>query len=150
MKLFLWISGFFILAYSHLSLADQQQASLVVNIGNINQEGGYFIVSIYKDENSFLKKADMVFIYDFSELDKVQGGDASLTIKQVPFGSFALGVVHDVNGNKEMDTKIFGIPAEPVGFSNNPRNKFGPPKFKQSVFTFSEDRQKLQIDLLEI
>ena len=150
MKFFFVIFGFFMLAHAHLSVADQQQSSLVVNIGNINHEGGHFIISIYKDESSFLKKADMVFIYDFSELDKTHAGDTSLTIKQLPFGSFALGVVHDVNGNKEMDTKIFGIPAEPVGFSNNPRNKFGPPKFKQSVFTFSEDQQQLQINLLEI
>jgi uncharacterized protein (DUF2141 family) len=150
MKLFLMLFSFFIFTGSPLNLVAQQQGSLIVNIGNINHDSGYFIVSIYKDENTFLKTADQTLVYSFNELDKSQGDYASLTIEQIAFGKFSLGITHDVNSNKKMDTKVFGIPAEPVGFSNNPKNKFGPPKFKQSIFDFSSDKQIIQIDLIEI
>jgi len=48
-------------------------------------------------------------------------------------GSYALKLFLDTNGNQELDSGIFG-PTEPYGFSNNARQPFGPPEFKEARF----------------
>ena len=39
-----------------------------------------------------------------------------------------------------MDTKIFGIPKEPYGFSNDATGFMGPPKFKDAKFTIEANK----------
>jgi uncharacterized protein (DUF2141 family) len=49
-------------------------------------------------------------------------------------GKYAVSVVHDLNGNKRTDTKMFGIPTEDWGVSNNIRPKMRAPKFEEAAF----------------
>lgn len=60
-------------------------------------------------------------------------GDRRLTFSGLPSGTYALTVLHDENANNRLD-KSLGIPREGIGFSNNPRLRFGPPRFSQSRF----------------
>lgn len=46
-------------------------------------------------------------------------------------GSYAVALFHDENGNGRLD-KFVGIPREGIGFSNNPRLQFSPPKFNEA------------------
>jgi uncharacterized protein (DUF2141 family) len=46
----------------------------------------------------------------------------------VPAGRYALSVFHDENANRKLDT-LAGIPKEGFGFSQNPKIRFGPPRF---------------------
>lgn len=48
-------------------------------------------------------------------------------------GNYALSLIHDENGNGKLDTRL-GIPREGIGFSRNPRLRFGPPKFADVRF----------------
>jgi uncharacterized protein (DUF2141 family) len=49
-------------------------------------------------------------------------------------GSYAVSVIHDENGNRQLDKSFVGIPTEGVGFSHNPRVTFGPPPFSKARF----------------
>ena len=42
--------------------------------------------------------------------------------------------MHDENRNGKLDTNFLGIPKEGVGASNNPKSRFGPPSFEESMF----------------
>lgn len=35
-----------------------------------------------------------------------------MTLDALPFGSYAIGCVHDENGNGKLDTNLLGIPRE--------------------------------------
>lgn len=59
----------------------------------------------------------------------------SIRFDGVPFGIYAIALVHDENGNNKMDTGFMGMPKEGFGFSRNPVIRFGPPKFAQVHFT---------------
>ena len=48
----------------------------------------------------------------------VQGETATLTIKGLPPGTYAIAVYHDENGNGDFDLTWAGLPAEGLGFSN--------------------------------
>ncbi|MBU3077477.1 DUF2141 domain-containing protein [Sphingomonas quercus] len=46
-------------------------------------------------------------------------------------GDYAVSLFHDQNGNGRLD-KMLIVPTEGIGFSNNPRLRFGPPSFAQA------------------
>ncbi|MCU0437340.1 MAG: DUF2141 domain-containing protein [Raineya sp.] len=65
----------------------------------------------------------------------------------IPKGEYALAAYHDVNNNKKLDTKTFGIPKEPYGFSRNKKGLFGlPPKYKKAK-VFLKENTTLEIKL---
>ena len=57
----------------------------------------------------------------------------------LPAGVYAVRVMHDVNGNGDLDSNLIGMPTEPFGFSNNARGNFGPPTFSDTKFTVNGD-----------
>ncbi len=83
-----------------------------------------------------------------SNIVKVTSNPQTLTFTDVPPGTYAIGVVQDVNANGKLDTKMFGIPAEPVGVSNNAKGRFGPPKFDDAKFADDKAPVKLAITLV--
>lgn len=58
---------------------------------------------------------------------------ARIIVPDLPSGSYAVALIHDENGNARLD-KVFGIPKEGVGFSQNPKLSFGPPSFAAASF----------------
>jgi uncharacterized protein (DUF2141 family) len=53
-------------------------------------------------------------------------------IKRIPYGYYALAVIHDENANYEFDLGFLGIPIEGVSASNGAKGFFGPPKWKDA------------------
>ncbi len=64
-------------------------------------------------------------------------GNVAFSIDALPAGDYAVRVMHDVNGNGELDSNMVGMPKEPWGMSNNARGNFGPPKFEDAKFTLN-------------
>jgi hypothetical protein len=62
-------------------------------------------------------------------------------------GPYAAQAFLDENNNKEVDRALFGIPKEGVGFSNDAKIGFGPPKFADAVFTFNGPSQAIRFNL---
>jgi uncharacterized protein (DUF2141 family) len=60
--------------------------------------------------------------------------EVRMTVDGLRPGSYAVSVIHDENGNRQLDRSIVGIPTEGVGFSRNPRVTFGPPSFDKARF----------------
>jgi 4,4'-diapolycopenoate synthase len=52
----------------------------------------------------------------------------------LPPGNYAVSVYDDLNNNGKLDRNVLGIPREPVGASNNPLPRFGPPRFRDCTF----------------
>jgi uncharacterized protein (DUF2141 family)/uncharacterized membrane protein len=46
----------------------------------------------------------------------IHKGRATVVFQQVPSGRHAIQAYHDENGNRKLDTGLFGIPKEPYGF----------------------------------
>ncbi len=65
----------------------------------------------------------------------------------LPFGEYAIKVYHDENANDELDTRIFGIPIERYGFSNNARGTLGPPEYEDAVFYLNSAKKEIFITI---
>jgi uncharacterized protein (DUF2141 family) len=61
-------------------------------------------------------------------------GDVQVVIRNLPPGTYAAEAFHDENDNQILDRGFFGMPEEGMGFSNDARMHFGPPKFDQASF----------------
>ena len=72
---------------------------------------------------------------------------ADFELSQLPFGLYAVGSIHDENGNHDFDKNFLGIPREGFGASNNAKIRFGPPSYGKSTFSFSEDGQRITIEM---
>jgi uncharacterized protein (DUF2141 family) len=75
----------------------------------------------------------------------IQDRTAHWTLPDVPYGTYAVALYHDQNGNDELDTNFLGRPQEPYGFSKNARGTMGPPDFEEAAFTLSSDSLSLTI-----
>ncbi len=57
------------------------------------------------------------------------GTDLVAVFPDLPAGRYGLIAFQDLDNNGELATGLFGIPAEPHGFSRSARGSFGPPGF---------------------
>jgi len=61
-----------------------------------------------------------------------------IVFEDVAPGAYAVGVVHDENGNDELDMRWYGAPKEPYGASNNPPLRRGPDLWDDAAFDVEE------------
>jgi 4,4'-diapolycopenoate synthase len=66
----------------------------------------------------------------------------------MPPGTYAVSVYDDLNGNHKLDHNFLGIPREPVGVSNNPKARMGPPQFNDCSFQLGAAPQTITITLV--
>ncbi len=64
----------------------------------------------------------------------------------LPYGAYAVAIIHDANGNRKLDTML-GIPREGFGFSRNPVITFGPPRFAAAEFAIGAVPEKQAISM---
>ena len=64
-------------------------------------------------------------------------------------GTYAVTVFEDLNGNHKLDHNLIGIPREPVGASNNPKGRFGPPRFAECAFRLGNSAQTILINVVK-
>ena len=108
--------------------------TLALRISGFRSGDGQALIVVYRGEDGFPKQADKAW----KKLAvKVAGGRASVDLGEVPAGDYAVVIVHDENGNNQLDTSWIGIPQEGIGTSNNAKGTLGPPKYKDAAFSFS-------------
>jgi uncharacterized protein (DUF2141 family) len=102
-----------------------------VEVTGLTQTEGRVMVGVFSDAGSWLKQA---VTGGAAEASQQKDGRVLIKLQDLPEGSLALSVFHDVNGNGRLDSNAMGMPKEPYGFSNNAAGNFGPPKFEKAQF----------------
>lgn len=67
----------------------------------------------------------------------------------LPPGRYAVSVYEDLNRNHKLDHNVIGIPREPVGASNNPKGRFGPPRFAECSFELGATDETIIINIVK-
>ncbi len=124
---------------------DAQSGTLVVNIENVIKAKGELRLGIYTNKASYDAE-------DNPEFSKVfpasKTGTVSVQVKDLPFGTYGIALMQDLNGNKEMDFNFVGLPKEPYGFSKK-KSRFSKPSFEEVQFDFSAGNQSVKVELVE-
>ena len=116
-----------------LSTSAQEKHTVTLNFKGMKSDKGNLYIAIYNKEENFLKKPIKGTIV------KVENKKATITLKDIPTGIYAVSAFHDANDNKKMDTNFLGIPKEPTGMSNDATGFMGPPKYKDAKFNVTKD-----------
>lgn len=108
-------------------------ATLTAEIGNVRNVRGHVHIDICSQDR-FLK-ANCLYAGDAP----ARIGNTVVVVQGVPPGRYAVQAYHDENDNRDVDRGLFGIPKEGIGFSNDARIAFGPPKWADAMFELQGD-----------
>ncbi len=118
--------------WSSWATGNENKATLVVKITNLGDKQGQLMVGIFDSQENFLDEPII------GKTSKTTAEGQEVVFENVPFGVYAVSIIHDENENGELDTFLV-IPTEPYGFSNNVMGKMGPPSFEQASFRLEKD-----------
>lgn len=117
-------------------------ATLTVNVGNVTKAQGNVRIAVY-DRETWLDTERWVA----AERVRAETGPDVAATFDLPNGTYAIAVLHDVNGNEKMDYKLLRLPKEPYGFSNGVVPRFGPPAFEDAAFVIADEDLSVAIEL---
>jgi uncharacterized protein (DUF2141 family) len=126
MTMFVWCSG---TAYGQAAPTDAR-GDLTLRIEDISPKGGIVRLGLYDrarypDDNSTpIASADV----------KATPVEMTITLHNIPIGTYAIEVFQDINSNNKMDTTFLGLPEEPFGFSQDARPFLSKPSFDEVKF----------------
>lgn len=113
--------------------AQEATHTLTVTVPNATKDDGKMVFSLNTAE-TFMKAKPIQ-----SAAVDIKDGVATVTFENVTPGEYAVIVLHDLNGNKQMDFKN-GMPAENYATSGGTMS-FGPPNWGDSKFTLNENTE---------
>lgn len=110
--------------------------TILVKVVNLRSDIGTVSVALYNSGKGFPEDSTAVFRGSHG---RPAGREASVVFDGVPYGYYAIAVLHDENMNRRMDKGLFGIPEEGYGFSNDVMGFMGPPGFDKASFHCDRD-----------
>ena len=132
MQRIILLAGLFLITFVNKVRA-QETHTITIEFKGMESDKGNLYVALYDKKTDFLKKSIK------GEIVKITDKKATAVFENIPEGEYAISAFHDENDNKKMDTKIFGIPKEPIGISNDAKGFMGPPKYKDAKFSVKGD-----------
>lgn len=114
-------------------VAGQDFFTLTVLVNGAEARTGQVVASLFSSDDNYLKEPIL------EKVMPIKGdGGAQFIFRDLKAGTYSVSIVYDQNGDGNLNTGLFGIPSEPIGFSNNVKGVFGPPSFNETSFTLSK------------
>lgn len=125
--------------------AAEDEFSVDVIVTGAEPYTGQVLVSLFDSAENYLKAPLLEVIAD------VDGeGKAFVALGKRAPGEYAVVVIYDKNENGKLDTGLFRIPREKIGYSNNARAKLGPARWNDTRFIVTDSDVNVDIQLAEI
>lgn len=122
---------------------DESHAIRVI-VKDIRKADGTITADLHGDNpKEFLKKGKKILRVRVA----ARVGSVEICLPAPRPGVFAVGLYHDVNGNKKFDKNFLGLPAEPYGVSNDPAMRLGPPRHEDASFTVGPRGTTVEVTL---
>lgn len=118
--------------------------SITVRITGLRSSDGNLSVALFNAKKGFPGKYENAIR---KAKTSAAGSQHVVVFNDVPYGTYAVAVQHDENGNGKLDSNFLGMPKEGVGTSNNPKSKFGPPSFDDASFVLDKKAVELTVNL---
>lgn len=129
----LLFSIYIILSTTYLLKA---QGTLVVTITGLANNKGICKTCLFNNATSFEDETNKK-PFTCTALP-IKDKKAEATFSNIPAGTYAILVFHDVNQNNKMDVNFLGIPKEGYGASKNKLPFASAPTFKDNQFTVAD------------
>jgi uncharacterized protein (DUF2141 family) len=116
--------------------AFSQKFNLTVTATDFPDNVGQAYIGLYRQQDDF-PVVNKQFI---GKVVPISSKKASIVFTQLTKGNYAVAVFHDRNKNGILDKNFWGVPTEEYGFSNNARNTFSAPSFKDASVSLSGNK----------
>ncbi|QGZ40975.1 uncharacterized protein (DUF2141 family) [Pseudoduganella flava] len=120
------------------ALQPASAATIEVNVANVAGKGKVSVAVC--DREHFLKQCA------HNASVPAQAGSTTVTVADVPAGTWAILAYEDANDNGKLD-RTLGIPTENWGMSRDAKANFGPPKFDNAAIEVKDDKMVVPIKL---
>jgi uncharacterized protein (DUF2141 family) len=121
-----------------------RSGDLTVVVSGVNTQRGKVCLSLFNSSIGFPANASRAVK---SQCVSPRTGVSTAVFTNLPAGSYAVAVIHDVNGDGRLNQNSLGIPTESFGFSRNPQILTGPPSFNDASF-FMAGKTNIQVQLV--
>lgn len=108
-------------------------ADLTITFTNLAEPKGTIMLALFDSQQSYDGGSEPVRAMAI----EVTSGTVTATITDLPHGSYGFKLVHDINGDGQMNVNPFGMPLEPFAFSNNAPANMGPARWDAAAFDVS-------------
>ena len=134
--------SFNIYPHEHPDACNRDIPQIRITVNGVTS-GGVLNVELYDNPDYFLFKK--------GRLRKVRapalGPQQKVCMNLAQPGTYAVAVYQDLDGNRKLKKQWNQLPLEPFGLSNNPEQRFGFPRFRDSAFTTGRLGADIAIDL---
>lgn len=113
-----------------------ERYTLTVVIEGVNEKDGNMGVLVYTSQKGWPEEIRYA-LRDI--IVPPQPGVMTVEIPDLPAGTYAVAVCHDVNKNRKLDKNFLGMPREQWGLSNNPHATIKAPPFSKSQFALKSN-----------
>ncbi|MGB6222389.1 DUF2141 domain-containing protein [Haloferula sp.] len=120
-----------------------EKVTVTVEVSNIPTAQGNLLIGIYDSAGTFVKTP----LPQSPKIPLKSTEPIRARIKGVKPGTYAIVIIHDVNGNGKLDKNFIGMPKEPIAFSQNPKIPMGLPSFDACSFVVDGEDLSLSIPL---
>ena len=118
-----------LLLFAPLAVAVPPSVPIEILVSGLQPHRGRVMVSMFDSEQAWREGRPVRSGSVDASADRVK-----LSFAAVPSGRYAVRAFYDVDGNGKLNTNPFGIPTEPVAFSNGAQPSFGPPQWHDAAF----------------
>jgi uncharacterized protein (DUF2141 family) len=127
LTLILFLSGF-----SRIPQGEKNEHNLSIHVSGFTCNNGQALLQLFRITDKVPTKPFMVV------KASIANKETSFSVDNIPYGDYAAIILHDENSNNMVDHS-WGIPSEPLGFSNNWSLSLfsGMPSFEKLRFTYS-------------
>lgn len=119
---------------------DGAGAPIEVTVSGLRSAAGQVIVQVCP-QATFLKACPWIAKVP------AQRGTVSVVLPGIPPGHYAVQAWHDANHDGDLNTGIFGIPREGLGFSNDAMPRLMHPKFAVAAFDHGAEPQRVAVKI---
>ncbi len=124
--------------------AQEGRGVIVVEITGFRNSSGKAGILLFSGEKGFPADRRQALGSRFAA---IEGNVCRVRLEKIPYGSYAVSAFHDENGDGVLQKGLFGVPREGVGASRNPGMRFGPPRFRDALFTLDSPERRLAITI---
>lgn len=124
---------------------DDASVELAVVIDGTMPGNGHVRLNLYKSGETFLKAEDAKL-----EVAVPETGQVRAVFTGLAPGTYAVVAYYDLNGNRTLDRGLFGIPLEPLGFSNGAMPVLSAPDFAEAAVTVAGEGAEIGIEVTYI
>jgi len=106
------------------------KGTLMIQINGLRNQNGTLCYNVFSSSQGFPSAREKAVQSACVPIDQ---RPLTVSVANLPAGSYAVSVYHDANGDRKLNRNSVGAPIEGYGFSNNPIVRTSAPKYGEAV-----------------